>query len=140
MSQPSLAKALLALPRHCLHLFIRGGFAGLPWLWPCRSTDEHVMVNARRMVHRHFGRDHHPLYRALAQVVATIAWPLAVLISLKGVRRERGPNAVPMMRVPSALWAAMRHNILPGQYYAYALWRPDRLLNIDHYLYPHEAP
>ena len=98
------------------------------------------MVDARRIVRRHFGRDHHPLYRALAQVLATIAWPPAVLVHLWQIRRFDGPEAVPIKRVPGALWAALRHNILPGEYYAYALWQPDRRANIDHYLYSNEAP
>ena len=40
---------------------------------------------------------------------------------------------------PWALWVAMRHNVLPGEYYAYALWQPNRRKNIDNYLYSHEA-
>lgn len=139
MFQLSLAEALQGVWRRCLGVLIRRSFTGLPWLWPYRPTDEHVMVDARRMVRRHFGRGHHPLYRALAQVLATTAWPLGVLVNLKGLRRECGPNAFPMKRIPSALWAAMRHNILPSEYYGYALWRPDRRVNIDHYLYFHEA-
>jgi hypothetical protein len=34
----------------------------------------------------------------------------------------------------------MRHNVLPGEYYAYALWRPERKANIDNYLYAREGP
>jgi hypothetical protein len=33
----------------------------------------------------------------------------------------------------------MRHNILPCDYYTYALWQPDRRANIDNYLYTNEA-
>ena len=98
------------------------------------------MVAARRSVRRHFGRDHHPVYRALAQVLAAIAWPPAVLLELWQIRYYRGPEAVPIKRVPGALWAAMRHNVLPGEYYAYALWQPDRKVNIDNYLYSKEGP
>src|SRR5262249_44613134 len=36
--------------------------------------------------------------------------------------------------------AAIRHNVLPGEYYAYELWKPNRRTNIDNYLYSHEAP
>jgi hypothetical protein len=68
-----------------------------------------------------------------------IAWPPAVLIHLWQIRRVRGAEAVPIERVPGALWAAMRHNVLPGEYYAYALWQPDRGANIDDYLYSHEV-
>jgi hypothetical protein len=98
------------------------------------------MVAARRIIRRHFGRDHHPVYRALAQVLAAIAWPPAVLIHLWQIRHFRGPDSVPIKRVPGALWAAMRHNVLPGEYYAYALWRPDRKVNVDNYLYSKEGP
>jgi hypothetical protein len=114
--------------------------AGFPWFWPARLTDKHVMVDARRLVRRHFGREHHPLYRALAQVLATLAWPPAVFVHLWQMRQVDGPEAVPVKRSPGAFWAAMRHNILPGEYYAYALWQPDRRENIDHYLYSNEAP
>jgi hypothetical protein len=97
------------------------------------------MVAVRRIVRQHFGRDHHPAYRALAQVCAVMAWPPAVLIHLWHIRRERGPKAVPIKHVPGALWAAMRHNVLPGEYYAYALWQPTRKANIDNYLYAREG-
>jgi hypothetical protein len=97
------------------------------------------MVAARRMVRRHFGCDHHPLDRALAQLLAAIAWLPAVLVVLWQFRRAN-PDAVPIGRVPGAFWAAMRHNILPAEYFAYGLWQPDRKVNIDSYLYTHEAP
>lgn len=98
------------------------------------------MVAARRMVRRHFGLGHQPVHRALAQVLATIVWPPAVLVHIWEIRRSRGPKAVPIQRVPGAIWAAMRHNVLPGEYYAYALWLPDRRANIDNYLYAKEGP
>ena len=44
-----------------------------------------------------------------------------------------------LKRVPGALWAAIRHNILPSEYYEYGLWQPDRRMNIDNYLYSNEA-
>jgi hypothetical protein len=97
------------------------------------------MVAARRMARRHFGRDRHPVYRALAQVLAAIVWPPAVLIHVWEIRSSRGPEAVPIKRVPGALWAAMRHNVLPGEYYGYALWQPDRKANIDNYFYSQEG-
>jgi hypothetical protein len=46
---------------------------------------------------------------------------------------------MPIQRAPAAIWAALRHNILPGEYYTYALWQPERKMNIDNYLYSHEA-
>jgi hypothetical protein len=97
------------------------------------------MVTARRMVRRHFGRDHNPAQRALARALTMTAWPLAVLVHLWQMRRFRGPEEMPIRRAPGAIWTAMRHNILPGEYYAYALWRPERRMNIDNYLYSHEA-
>jgi len=98
-----------------------------------------VMVTARRMVRRHFGRDHHPAYRALAQVIATMVWPAAVLLQLWEIRRDRGAEAVPIKQIPGAFRAAMRHNVMPGEYYAFALWQPHRKVNIDNYLYAKEA-
>jgi hypothetical protein len=90
------------------------------------------------MVRRHFGRDHHPVYRALAQVLAAVVWPPAVLLQLWVIRRH-GPGTVPIKQVPGALWAALRHNVGPGEYYAYGIWQPDRKVNIDNYLYSKEA-
>jgi hypothetical protein len=98
------------------------------------------MVAARRLVRQHFGSDHHPVYRALAQVFAALAWPLAVLIQLWTIRYFDGPEAVPIKSVPGALWGAIRHNVAPGEYYAYALWHPNRKMNIDNYLYCKEGP
>jgi Sugar-transfer associated ATP-grasp len=97
------------------------------------------MVEARRIVRWHFGRHHHPVSRMLAQVLATMAWPPAVFLNLWQVRRWLGPEALAMNRLPGALWAAMRHNILPTEYFAYGLWQPDRRMNIDNYLYSNEA-
>ena len=119
--------------------FHRRCLVGFPWFWPARPPGEHAMVAARRMVRRHFGRDHHPAQRALARALTMTAWPLAVLIHLWRIRRFSGPKEMPIRRAPGAIWAAMRHNILPGEYYAYALWRPERRMKIDNYLYSHEA-
>ena len=50
-----------------------------------------------------------------------------------------GPEAVPIKEAPRAFWAAIRHNVIPGEYFAYALWRSDRRANIDSYLYSKEG-
>jgi len=42
-------------------------------------------------------------------------------------------------RIPDALWVAIRHNIMPMEYYAYGLWLPARRLDIDNYLYSIEG-
>src|SRR5262245_59250941 len=97
------------------------------------------MVDARRIVRRHYARDHRPIHRALARVLVTAVWPLAVLVNLWEVRRSRAPQVVPIRRLPGAFWSAIRHNVVPGEYYAYALWRPDRRANIDNYLYSKEG-
>jgi hypothetical protein len=97
------------------------------------------MVEARRLVRRHFGRDHHPMRRKLAQVFVAMAWPPAVLLNLWLMRHWRGPRGELVKRAPGALWAAIRHNILPSEYYNYGLWQPDRRKNIDNYLYHNEA-
>jgi hypothetical protein len=98
------------------------------------------MVSARRMIRRHFGRDHHPVVRALACILTAATWPLAVLVNFWQTRRLCGSEEMPIRRAPGAIWAAIRHNILPGEYYAYALWQPERRTHIDNYLYSHEAP
>jgi hypothetical protein len=98
------------------------------------------MVEARRIVRWHYGRDHHPVLRKLAQVLVTMAWPFAVLINLSLVRQWFGPPEAFLKRVPGALWAAIRHNILPSEYYEYKLWQPDRRINIDNYLYQTDTP
>jgi hypothetical protein len=98
------------------------------------------MVEARRLVRRTYGADHRPAHRASAKVLATIAWPPAVLIHIWQIRHNRGREAVPIERVPAAFWTAVRHNILPGEYYAYELWHPERRANLDNYLYSNEAP
>jgi hypothetical protein len=99
------------------------------------------MVEGRRLVRWHFGRDYDPLRRVVAQAFVTVAWPAAVLLNLWQVRRWLGPEEVMRTteRARGALWAAIRHNILPSEYYAYGLWRSDRRVNIDNYLYSNEA-
>jgi hypothetical protein len=113
---------------------------GFPWFVPARSTDTHIMVHARRMIRRQFGRDHHALLRRLAQMLTAVVWPPAVIAQLWKMRRAEGPGEVPFKRIPGAVWNALRHNIFPGEYLAYALWTPCRRDNIDHYLYSNEAP
>ena len=97
------------------------------------------MVEARRLVRWNFGRDHHPVSRKLAQVLVTLGWPLAVFRNLWLVRQWFGPRDALLKRAPGALWAAIRHNILPSEYYEYELWQPDRRMNIDNYLFHNEA-
>jgi len=97
------------------------------------------MAEARRLVRRGYGETHPPVRRALARFLAAMAWPPAVLIHLWQIRHYRGSEAVQIKRMPQALWVAMRHNVLPGEYYAYELWRPDRRAHVDDYLYSNEA-
>ena len=118
----------------CGNFFRDRCLAGFPWFWAARPGNDDAMVEARRIVRRHFGCDHHPLYRIFAKIFATIAWPPSVLLHLWQIRQERGPDAVPIKRAPSAFWAAMRHNVLPGEYYAYGLWNAERKAKIDKYL------
>ena len=92
------------------------------------------------MVRWHYGRDHHPVRRKLAQVLVTITWLPSVLHSLWQLRDWFAPREAVLRRVPGALWAAIRHNILPVEYYSYPLWQPDRRMNIDNYLYTNESP
>jgi hypothetical protein len=140
MAQRRIAETLGSLRGRWARFFWRRCRPGLPWFWPARPPGQHAMVEARRIVRWHFGRDHHPVRRKLAQVLVTMAWPLAVLLNLWEVRQWFRPREALLKRVPGALWAAIRHNILPSEYYAYGLWQPDRRMNIDNYLYANEAP
>ena len=97
------------------------------------------MVAARRMVRWDFGRDYNPVSRKLAQVLVTIAWPLAALRNIWLVRLWFVPREAFRKRIPGALWASIRHNILPSEYYEYRLWQTDRRENIDNYFYTNEA-
>jgi hypothetical protein len=100
------------------------------------------MLEARRLVRWHFGRDHDPVRRKLAQIFVTVAWPPAVLLTLCLARLWLGPRDTVLLtikRIPGALWTAMRNNVLPSEYYAYGLWQPDRRKNIDNYLYGNEC-
>ena len=97
------------------------------------------MVVARRLVHKPSWHGRDTLYRALALIWVTVAWLPAVLIEILQDIRLRGADVVPIVRIPSAIWAAIRHNVLPTEYFSYALWRPGRKENIDHYLYSNEA-
>jgi hypothetical protein len=133
------AGTLRAFKYRCWTFYDKRCLVGFPWYWPARAPGVPSMVSARRSVRRHFGRNHHLVYRALANVFSTIVWPLAVPLRLWELRYFFGPDWVPIKRVPGALWAAMRHNVLPGEYYGYALWQPERKANIDNYLYYKEG-
>src|SRR5262245_18538599 len=115
--------------------FITRYLVGFPWFWPAQPPGIPAMVAARRAIRQDFGYDHNPVYRALARILTTVAWPLAVLIDLCEIRCSRGSQAVPIKRIPGAFWVAMRHNVAPGEYYAYRLWEPSRKINVDNYLY-----
>ncbi len=140
MAQRRIADALTSLYRRSVRFFWRHCRAGFPWFWPARPAGQRAMVEARRMVRWHFGRDHHPLRRTAAQLLVTMTWLPTVLHSLWQVREWFGPWQAILIRAPGALWAAIRHNILPSEYYMYQLWRPDRKMNIDNYLYFNESP
>jgi Sugar-transfer associated ATP-grasp len=140
MTQGGIAETLQTLRAGWWEFFHSRCLVGFPWFWPARPPGMPAMVAARRIARRQFGRTHHPFYRALAQVLAAMAWPPAVIIQLWHIRYYRGAETVPIRHVPGAFWAAMRHNVLPGEYYAYALWEPNRKVNIDNYLYSKEGP
>jgi len=129
----------LTLRHRWWSFFYKRCLTGLPWFWPARPQGERVMVVTRRIVRQYFGRNYHPGYRALAQIFAALVWPPAVLIHLWHIRQGHGPEEVPTKQIPGALWTAMRHNILPSEYFGYELWRPDRRVNIDSYFYCNEA-
>jgi Sugar-transfer associated ATP-grasp len=139
MAKWQITETLASLRKRWDQFFWTHLRAGLPWFWPARPTGQYAMVEARRMVRSDFGRDHHPVSRKLAQVLVTIAWPLAVFHRLWLVRQWFRPWEALLKRAPGALWAAIRHNILPSEYYEYELWQPDRRLNIDNYLFGNEA-
>jgi hypothetical protein len=134
-----IADSVASQKRRWLVFFRRRCLVGFPWYWPARPPGQYAMVEARRIVREHFGRDHNLVRRTIAKIFVTLAWPPAVLVNLLQARRMLGPNAMPINRAPGALWAAIRHNILPSEYYIYGLWRPDRKINIDNYLYSNEA-
>jgi hypothetical protein len=133
------AGTLRTLKSRCRTFFYKRCLTGFPWYWPARSPGLPSMVAARYCVRRHIGRDHHLVYRTLANVFSAIVWPFAVLLQLWELRYFFGPDWVPIKRVPGALWAAMRHNVPPGEYYTYALWQPERKKSIDNYLYTKEG-
>jgi len=112
---------------------------GFPWYWPSRPPGLPAMVEARRLVRKHFGVDHHPALRILARVPTALVWIPASFVHLLRIRYHRGQEMVPTRRMPGAIWAAIRHNILPGEYFGYQLWQPGRRENIDNYLYSNEA-
>lgn len=133
------SRALQTLRLRWWTFFHKRCLVGFPWSWPGRPPGRRAMIDARRMVRWHFGRDHDAVPRAFARILAATAWPPAVLLHLWQIRRYWGPKEVPIKLMPGAFWAALRHNILPGEYYAYELWRPDRRAKIDNYLYSNEA-
>src|SRR6266436_3787332 len=111
MSQGGITGTLQTLQAGWWSFFYSRCLVGFPWFWPARPLGVPAMVAARRMARRHFGRNHHPVYRALAQVLAAIVWPPAVFIYLCRILYFCGPGEAPIKQAPRALWAAIRHNI-----------------------------
>jgi Sugar-transfer associated ATP-grasp len=141
MAQRTITGVLQTLLGHGRIFFYRRCLTGFPWYWPARPAGLHAMVEARRTIRRHFGRDYDPVRRRLAQAFVAIAWPPAVLVNLLQVRHWLGPEEAALLpkRAPGALWTAIRHNILPSEYFAYGLWQRDHRINMDNYLYSNEA-
>src|SRR5262249_51282414 len=111
MTRGGIAETLQTVRAGWSEFFNSRCLVGFPWFWPARPPGIPVMVAARRIARRQFGRTHHPLYRALAQVLAAIAWPPAVIMQLCEIRYYRGAEAVPIRHFAGAFWAAMRHNV-----------------------------
>ena len=139
MDQRSTTVALKTLLGRASSFFHKRCLVGFPWFWPSQPLGNQAMVQARRIVRRQYGRDHPPIPRALARVLVAMVWPFAVLVNFWEIRQFCAPAAVPMKRLPGAFWSALRHNVVPGEYYAYELWHPDRKANIDNYLYSKEG-
>src|SRR3974390_71688 len=122
-----------------LIFFSRRFLAGLPWYWPARPFGQPAMMAARRIVRSSFGGDHNVLLRILAKVLVTLAWPAAVFVNLAEAHRALPSRVISLRRAAGALRAAIRHNVLPTEYFAYGLWRRECRKNIDNYLYANEA-
>ena len=122
-----------------LIFFRRRFLAGLPWYWPARPFGQPAMMAARRMVRSSFGSDHNVLLRSLVKVLVTLAWPAAVFVNLAEAHRVLSSRVISLRRAAGALRAAIRHNVLPTEYFAYGLWRRECRKNIDNYLYANEA-
>src|SRR5262245_50216345 len=120
MDRRRITGALKALPRRATSFFHRRCLVGFPWFWPSQPLGNQAMVQARRIVRRHYARNHHPIARALARVLVATVWPLAALINLWEIRHTFAPEAAPIKGLPLAFWYAIRHNVVPGEYYAYA--------------------
>src|SRR5437764_15475980 len=82
MDQRRMAGARPSLLGRSAAFFHTRCLVGFPWFWPSRPLGNRTMVQARRIVRRHYARSYHPLHRALARVLVTIAWPPAVLLHL----------------------------------------------------------
>src|SRR5215472_1666954 len=104
-----IAGVMKTLPGLARSFFHRRCLVGFPWFWPSQPLGNQAMVKARRIVHHHYGRDHYPIYRAGARVLVTMVWPLAVLVHFWEIRRFLAPQAVPIKRLPGALWFAIRY-------------------------------
>src|SRR5215469_2892335 len=102
-----IAGVVKTLPGRAGSFFHRRCLVGFPWFWPSQPLGDQAMVHARRIVRRHYARDHHPIHRALARVLVTAVWPFAVLINLWEIRHSRGPEAAPIKRLPRAFWSAI---------------------------------
>jgi hypothetical protein len=140
MTEGKIAGTLKTLRSRCWSFYYRRCQVGFPWFWPARPAGVPAMVEARRLVRQRFGSKRHAIYRVLAQFLTTIAWPPAALLVLWQARQQLGSDVVTIRRAPKAFWAAMRYNVLPTEYFVYRLWQPRRSVNIDSYLYTHEAP
>src|SRR5258707_9541461 len=102
MDQLRIARTAKTLRVRASFFFHIRCLVGFPWFWPSQPLGNQAMVHARHIVRRHYGRDYHPVHRAVARVLVTMVWPLAVLINFWEIRRSRAPQAVPLKTLPGA--------------------------------------
>ena len=142
MDQRSTTVALKTLLGRVSSFFHKRCLVGFPWFWPSRPLGNQAMVQASpwQQVRLQYGRDHPPSRRALARVLVTMAWPFAALIVLGNPPIFTHPRP---QADKEASWSILvgpsASCVVPGEYFAYELWHPDRKANIDNYLYSKEG-
>src|SRR5262249_42848230 len=117
------AEILASVHRRWVRFFWRHCRAGFPWFWPAWPPGQHGVVAVRGMVLCHLVRARHPLRRNQDSVLVTITCAPSVFHGLGHGWNWFPPGEAVLRGVQGFLRAAIRHNILPVEYYMYQLWQ-----------------
>lgn len=118
----------------------RYSITGFPWYLSPNDQSLPEMSQLRRIARRQIGRRNRlPLF--VNQACTALLWPIGVLWVMYYVYRHPSGEGPALIKEHgyAMIMAALKHNVIPGDYLMFGLTNPDNYRKIDNYLYRNEA-